>query len=111
MKTYFGTQITPLLTFTVEPIDFTADDPDTPAEGIAISFTWQDIDGFAQYHGYGSWQGQPDLITKIDAILRDQMPWYIEGSLYDSLVDETGEHWLIPLPTYKRITADYIDVV
>ena len=111
MKYYFGTQITSLLTFTVEPLHFTEDDPDTPADGIVIGFTWQEIDSFAQYHGYGSWEGQDGLVAKIDAILRERMPWYIEGSLYDSVVDKKGEHWHIPLPTYKRITKNYIDVV
>jgi len=111
MIQYFGAQVTSLLTFTVEPLHFTEDDPDTPAEGIAIGFTWEELNGFAQYHGFASWEGQHELAEKIDAILRNQMPWYIEGSLFDSVVDDEGEQWLIPLPTYKRITSNFIEVL
>lgn len=110
MIQYFGAQVTSLLTFTVEPLHFTEDDPDTPAEGIVIGFTWQELNSFAQYHGYAMWEAQPELADKVDAILRDAMPWYIEGSLFDSVVDDEGEQWLIPLPTYKRITANFIEI-
>lgn len=106
MRQYFGTQITSLLTFTVEPIYTNAGDL-----AIAIGFTWADLDGFAQYHGYGAWEAQDGLVAKVDAILRDKMPWYIEGSLFDCVADEKGEQWITPVPARKHITADFIDVV
>ena len=110
MRQYFGTQITSLLTFTVEPLHFTEDDPDTPAEGIQIGFAWEDLNSFAQYHGYGGWEAQSDLVKKIDTILREEMPWYIEGSQFDVSVSDAGEFWFVPLPTWKRITANFIEI-